>query len=164
MKKVKFPDIKFLTVFVLLFAGIGSYLLMQSHAATVPYSQFLTYTNAAQTTGVGTSTDYVNQIGTQTVSQVAAGGQLTYVVGGKVAIKSMCYFLRAVNPKGVGNTATVELTNQYKSIVISLPIAAEYQEYCVGTAKNGSLKPYNVYNKSAQDGPQVLIYQTVVNY
>ncbi len=164
MKKPKFLDAKLVIIFVLLFAGIGSYLLMQSHAATVPYSQFLTYTNAAQTSGVSTATDYVNQVGTQTVSQVAAGGQLTYVVGGKTAIKSMCYFLRAVNPKGVGTTATVELTNQYKSTVISLPVAGDYQELCVGSAKSGTLKPYNVYNKSAQDGPQVLVYQTVVNY
>jgi hypothetical protein len=158
-------NLKVLGVFVLIFAAVGSYTLLKSHAALPPpYLQFLNYQSAAQTTGVSNVSDYIDSIGAQTVSQVAPGGQLTYLVGGKTPTKTLCYFIRAGNTKGVGTVATVQLTNQYDAATISLPINYQYQRYCVvSTSTSGTLKPYNVYNKSAVDGPNVLIYQTIVS-
>jgi hypothetical protein len=71
---------------VLLVAVVGAYILTSSHAATVSYSEFLNAGSAAQTAGVNTVTDVVNQIGPQSVSQVSSGAQLDYLTGGKVAL------------------------------------------------------------------------------
>src|SRR5581483_5140554 len=78
------------------FAAVGSYFLLRSHAATLSYTQFLTYTSAAQTAGVTTVVSQVESLGSQTVNQVAPGGKLTYLVGGKVAIKSECYYIQVL--------------------------------------------------------------------
>lgn len=163
LKLFRYSPTGSLLPFLIVFAGIGAYVLTSSHAATVSYVNFLNSGSAAQTAGVSTVTDNLLQIGAQSVSQVAPGGQLDYLTGGKVAYGSICYYARAVNPKGVGTTAKVEFVGQGSSKTVSLPVANDYQSVCVNSG-HGALKAYNVYNLSPADGPNVLIYQAVLNF
>lgn len=152
-----------LVVFVAAFAAIGIYLLAQSRAATITYVNFLNAQSAATSAGVSKVTDSISYVGTQTVSQVGAGSKLTYVLGGKALPQKYCYFIRAFNYKGTIYTASVELVGTYNAVTFTVPVSANYNQYCVGTG-TAAQKYYNVANKSPLGGPSILIYQTVVYY
>jgi hypothetical protein len=164
LKNTKYSR-KGLVLFVVVFAALGAYFLLQTNAApSVAYSNFLNYTDAASTPNVTNATDFIGQVGTQTVSQVAPSGQLDYLIGGKVAFGSICYYVRAVNPKGVGTVAQVDFAGQYNSKTISVPVSNNYQPVCISSGHSTTMKGYSVYNMSALDGPAILVYQAVINF
>ena len=155
-----------LAVFVLLFALIGAYMLVRSRAATVSYSQFLNYQSAAQTAGVTNIPVQINSLGQQTVSQVAPGAKLTYLLGGKITIANECYYVQVLPLKGGGTTATVEFTGQGNSITRKLTYdanqAGNYQKICVSSGSQ-TLKDYNIFNKSPAEGPALLVYEDIIS-
>jgi hypothetical protein len=89
---------------------------------------------------------------------------LDYLIGGKVAFGSICYYVRAVNPKGVGTVAQVDFAGQYNSKTISVPVSNNYQPVCISSGHSTTMKGYSVYNMSALDGPAILVYQAVINF
>lgn len=158
---------KVMLVFAMTFAAIGTYLVFSSYAATVTNYAFLNFSDAAQTAGVTNISSVANQIGSQTMSQVAPGGQLTYLVGGKVPLKSICYFLQIMPLKGGDTTAKVSLTAQSTAKTVNINYdpnnSNNFQQVCI-RAGSGSPQSYNVANLSPSTGPNVLVYQAVVSY
>ncbi len=147
---------------VLIVVIAGSYFLSSSHAETANYSQFLNYQSAEKTAGVVNIQAQIDSIGEQTVSDVSPNAQLSYAVGGKVAIKRECYYIQVLPLKGGGLTAAVELTGQGNSTKLNITYdpskASSYQRICVNSG-NHPIKAYNVINLSPSSGPDVLIYQ-----
>mgnify|MGYP003328816676 FL=1 len=152
-----------MTIFI--FAVIGIYFLSGSKAATPPYFQILNYQNAEQNGAVTNPQVQIDSIGAQTVSKVDPGVQLSYLVGGKVAVKNQCYYFQLQTVPGGGTTATIEFTGQGSSSTVNVTYdpssAAKLRRVCVPSGTQ-ALKSYNVFNKSAANGPSVLMYQDVV--
>ncbi len=152
-------------LFVAAFALFGSaYLLLHSHAATQSSVQFLNYASAGQTTGVTNVQAQVNSIGTQTVSQLAPGAKLNYLVGGKVPIKSECFVFNVLPLKGGSTTAKIEFVSGSHSVNQSItynPNNPYWQQVCVNN-ESKALKGYSVFNRSPSTGPLVLVYQDIV--
>jgi len=159
------PQFVIPVVLVLLFALVGGYALVSSHAATIGYTQVLNYQARSQTVGVTDIQAQVNSIGSQTVSDISPGAQLDYQVGGKVAISQECYFVEVLPLKGGGTTATVQFTGQGSAITRQLVYdpnqAGNFQKVCVSSG-NGTIQAYNVYNKSPSTGPDVLVFEDVL--
>lgn len=152
-------------VAVFIFAVIGIYFLNGSNAATPPYFQILNYQNAEQNSAVSTPQMQIDSIGAQTVSKVDPGVQLSYLVGGKVAVKNQCYYFQLQTVPGGGTTAKIEFTGQGSSSTVNITYdptsATKLRRVCVPSGTK-ALKSYNVYNKSDANGPSVLMYQDVV--
>src|SRR4051812_13554499 len=104
-----------LVVAVAVFAVLGVKLLSNSGAspaASTPVVGYLNFQSAASVDGVDVANmqDAVAGIGLQTVTEIAPGKQLTYVMGGKVVPTSVCYYLRASNPKSGVQIASASVT------------------------------------------------------
>lgn len=155
-------------VFVFATAIMGTYLLTSSKAAPsspVTNVNFINASSAAVSPGVTTVPSIVNQVGSQSVSQVAPGGKLTYVQGLKGTIKSVCYYVSVQPMKGGSLTATVEFTSPTETLTTNLTYtdatANTYHGVCVGAGRKTS-PGYNVYNKSPATGPNILVYQQMM--
>lgn len=147
------------------FAVIGIYFLVDSNAATGTHVQFLNYQSAEQSEGVITNvTVDVPSLGQQTVSKVPPGAKLSYLVGGKVAVKNQCYYLLLSPQAGGPTTAIVEFVGQGRSVTRNLTYDSNnlyLRRVCVPSGTQ-ALKNYNVYNKSPVGGPDILVYQDEV--
>lgn len=148
--------------FILLFAGIGTYVLTQSQADTTSYANFYGQSNALVETGVSGVTDSVNSAGTQSVSQVSSGSKLTYIGMGKSKFRTVCYYVRAVSGPGTGKTAKVEFVGQGSSKVFNFAVSDNYQSFCVKSGHK-TQKSHNVYNASGPNGPDVNVYQAITS-
>jgi hypothetical protein len=146
-------------------AVVGIYFLVDSSAATGTQVQFLNHQHIEQSQGVITSTTVdVPSLGQQTVSKVPPGAKLSYLVGGKVAVKNQCYYILVSPQAGGSTTATIEFVGQGRSTTRNLTYDAAnpyLQRVCVPSGTQTS-KSYNVYNKSPVGGPDVLVYQDEV--
>ena len=151
---------------VLVVVGIGAKVLTASHAATPNYYQVLNSANAAQTTGVSQIAAQVQSLGSQTVSELAPGAQLDYLVYGKVPITSECYFIQVLPLKGGSTTANITFGGIGATKSVNVTYNANYsnylQRFCVPTNATGATPAYNVYNQSPSTGPDVLVFEDVV--
>jgi hypothetical protein len=160
-----------LVVVVAVFAVLGVKLLNNSSAATptpAPAVGVYNYTDAAGVDGINIAIiqDGVAGIGVQSVTQIQPGKQLTYVLGGKLASTSSCYYLRAYfNGKAapVSPTASVTLVGDGNVRTVSLPVeySGNYHEVCVPSGKQAQ-PPYNVANNSTE--ASILVYQLIKHY
>lgn len=154
-----------LILVVSLIAFCAVYFSATSRAASPTYYQVLNYTSAAQTKGVTPVAMQVNSLGAQTANQVLPGGKLTYIVGGKVPIKSQCYYFTIMPLKGGGLTAKIVFAGQGSAKAINVTYAPEkdgyLRSYCVKSG-GGQIRPYNVWNASPSTGPAVFVYEDIV--
>lgn len=147
--------------FVLLFAGVGTYLLTQSKAANVNYANFFNSNSVSPTAGVYPAGDSIYAGGSQNVTQVTSGSKLKYSNANKVKYRSICYYFRISNSLGADNTAKVEFVGQGNTRIVNLDASDDYQSVCVKSGHKNQ-KPYNVYNMSS-NGPDVLVYQAITS-
>lgn len=152
-------------VIVLGVATIGATVFTASHAATPNSFQLLNYMDAAQTPGVTNISANVQSIGTQTVSQVAPGAELDYLVGGKAPVTNECYYFQILPLKGGSTTAKIAFAGlgatKTMNIALNTANSSYLQRVCVPTG-TGTTQAYNVKNLSPATGPLVLVYQDEV--
>jgi hypothetical protein len=130
----------------------------------LPKLGYYNYTSQSSNNLVFQSQDSLPGIGTQYVSDVAPGGELSYVMSGKVSIKSICYDARAYNsPKSLVQVPSVYTTfvGQGNTVAVDLPTDGNYYQVCVPSGTK-TTPTYNVANLS--DSAYVLVYQATVKY
>lgn len=136
-----------------------------STSTTSSFYQILNYASAAQTTGVTQVSAQIQSLGAQTVDQLSPGAQLDLLAYGKTSISSECYYFQVLPLKGGGATATIAFGGIGASKTVNFTYNATYasflQSFCVPTGK-GATPSYNVENLSPSTGPDVLVYQDVV--
>jgi hypothetical protein len=164
-------------IVIVLVATIGVKLIVSSHAD--PISDYTGFYTAAQASdgentnqganGVFETQDTVNGIGTQLVSDVTPGSQLSYdLFPGKSATTKTCYYLRVYNsPKAEKQvmSAKIQFVGDGSSSTVNVLADDNYHAVCVATAAAGSTAtqlPYNVDNMSPS--AFVLVYQAIVYY
>ena len=161
LKVYKYTPGGMILSFIIIFAGIGTYVVSQSRADNITYSSFYSSINAETAPNVTQITDSVGPAGLQPVNQIAPGGKLTYNSSESLDYESICYYLRAASPNSVG-VAKVEIVGQGKTKQIDLGVSDKYGSYCVDSGSDAQ-KPYNVYNNSGPAGPSVLVYQAITS-
>lgn len=162
LKVYKYTPSGMAFLFVLLFAGVGGYVISQSKAGTMSYAKFYDQGSVVAETGVSQISDSVNSAGTQTVNQVSTGSKLIYASVNQSKYKSICYYVRAVSGPGTGKTATVEFVGQGNSKTVSFPVSDSYQSYCIKSSHK-SQKSYSLYNNSGPNGPDVNVYLAITS-
>ena len=145
--------------FILLFAGLGTYVITQSRADSITYSNFYNANNVAPSAGIYPANDAVNALGSQNVSQLSSGGKLTYNGGSKVKYRSICYYVRVPENITGDTSAKIEFVGKGNSKTLNLAVSDDYQAICVKSGHK-SQKSYNIYNIS---GPDVLVYQAITS-
>jgi hypothetical protein len=155
--------------FILAFAGIGGWIIIDSFAA-VPSNPQVGFYNYASVSNINQNNVYsypdaVAGIGSQTIINILPTGKMTFVTGGKLVPTTICYFAKVYNspkdsPPGTSATATFVGTGSSKTV--TLPDDGNYHEVCVPSGNKAQL-PFNVENRSAS-GPSVFVYQAVVKY
>jgi len=148
--------------FILLFAGLGTYVVAQSRADSVSYTNFYTLTNVVPSAGIYPATDSIKAAGSQNVSQLTAGSKLTYSGGSKLKFKTICYYVRVSDGIQGDATAKVEFVGQGNSKTVNLKVSDDYQGICVKSGHK-TQKSYNIYNMSAPTGPDILVYQAITS-
>lgn len=148
--------------FVLLFAGLGTYVITQSRADSVSYAGFYNSSNVLPSAGVYPATDSVNASGSQNVNQVSAGSKLTYAGSTKSKFKSICYYVRLAEDLGGETSAKIEFVGKGSFKTVTLAKSNAYQSICVKSS-NKTQKSYNIYNTSGPNGPDVLVYQAITS-
>ncbi len=145
--------------FIIIFAGIGTYVVSQSKANNVTSSEFYNSVNADSSPNVTQITDSVGPAGLQTVNQITPGGKLTYNNPENSDYSSICYYLRSTSPNKK-DSATVEIVGKGNSKEIEIAVGDKYSSYCVESSTD-TQKSYNVNNASGPTGPNVLVYQAI---
>lgn len=148
--------------FILLFAGLGTYVITQSRADTVSYVNFYNSSNVLPAAGVYPATDSINAGGSQNINQVSSGSKLTYAGSNKLKYKTICYYVRVSDDLGGEISAKVEFVGKGNSKTITLAKSDNYQSVCVKSGGK-SQKSYNIYNSSGPNGPDVLVYQAITS-
>ncbi len=146
--------------FVLLFAGLGTYVFTQSKADTISYAGFYNSSSVIPAAGVLPSTDPINGGGSQNVSQVSTGSKLTFAGANKAKYKTICYYVRVSSDISSDTSAKIEFVGKGNSKTVTLDASDKYQSICVKSARQ-TQKTYNIYNASGANGPDVLVYQAI---
>lgn len=148
--------------FIIIFAGIGTYVVSQSKANNVTSTEFYSSINVETSPNVTLTTDSVGPAGIQSVNQISPEGKLSYANLDNREYSSICYYLRANSPN-LDDKAQVEIVSLGNSRQIEVPVSKNYSSYCVDSGSNQQ-KSYNVYNQSGPTGPSVLVYQAVIEF
>lgn len=148
--------------FILLFAGIGTYVITQSKADTISSTNFYSSTSVSPSAGVFPTNDSINKVGSQNVTQVSSGSKLIYTAANKQKFKTICYYVRVAGDLSGGTTAKVEFVGQGNSKTVNLQASQDYQSICVKSGHK-SQKPYNIYNEPVVNGPDLFVYQAITS-
>ncbi len=164
---------------------IGIRVLTGSHADNVTPTANLSVSNTASTSMSSTILNYSNvlldsssaglqnipynidNIGSQTVVQVAPSQKLSFGTGGKVIIKNICYYFKVAATDPTNTTAIVQFVAYNNTVTKTLTdntAQTGLDMVCVNESTTSTKSfTYNIYNKSASNGPNVLLYQAISN-